>query len=211
MGFLHSCPSSWNNDSDSYYLWKKCLGHKLWLTLQLACNLTNPSILFYECHMAGYLSSVSCICLLRVWNKYPPAPDSIPEFLSPCWKTHLQSPASANRPSDFYWQVMLPVTVHKRFSLQYFFWCVYVSVCVCECRCPWRWAEGGGSPGLWATWYGCWEPNSGPLQEQKGLTDELSLQLPQLTSVGMYRHDFACAATHQLRLQLEEDKNISML
>jgi len=59
----------------------KCLGHKLGLVPQLAHNLVNPFILFYECHMAGYFSLDSCAYFLRVPGESFPTPDSLPEFL----------------------------------------------------------------------------------------------------------------------------------
>lgn len=66
--------------------------------------------------MAGYLSSVSGIGLLRVWGESFLSPDSIPEFLSSYQNSYLLFLASANRLSDFYWKVIFH-TVLKRFSL----------------------------------------------------------------------------------------------
>lgn len=50
--------------------------------------------------MAGYFS-VSCIGLLKVWGKSFPTLDSILEFDSLYWNSHLLFPGSANRPSAF--------------------------------------------------------------------------------------------------------------
>lgn len=64
--------------------------------------------------------------------------------------------------------------------------CMYVCLCPCACVCPWRLGEGAGSPGaghaggpeLPMAVGGCWEPNSGPPQEQQvRFTTEPSLQL----------------------------------
>lgn len=44
--------------------------------------------------MAGYIFSASYFCLLRVRGKSLPMPDSISEFPSPYWNTHLLFPAS---------------------------------------------------------------------------------------------------------------------
>lgn len=42
----------------------------------LVHNLIKPFILLYECHMAGYLLSVSGIFLLRIPDESLPGPDS---------------------------------------------------------------------------------------------------------------------------------------
>ena len=62
---------------------KKCLD-TLDLIPQLAYNLINLFILFYECYMASYLSQFFlCICLLRFPGKSVPAPNSILESSLP--------------------------------------------------------------------------------------------------------------------------------
>ena len=84
----------------------KCLGHKLAL-FSLAHNSIISFNLVQICHKASYLSSVLCVCLpqsglnlsILILFQMP---------LSLCWMSHLLFPASANRPSAFYWQVMLP-------------------------------------------------------------------------------------------------------
>ena len=85
----------------------KCLDHKLQLLPRLACNLYNPFILVYVCHVGTYLS-VSCIWLP----------------LNSGWISHLWLSLSsnlstgipnlfflpfANSPSGFYWESMLPL------------------------------------------------------------------------------------------------------
>lgn len=79
-----------------------------WACSPLPCNLTNASLIFYDCHMAGYHSSVSSVRLRRVLLQSLRAPNSIPEFLSPYRNSHFIFPASAHRPGAFYWQVRLP-------------------------------------------------------------------------------------------------------
>lgn len=44
----------------------KCLGHKLWFTPWLACNLFNLFKLFYVFYMVSYLSSVPA-CSIPAW------------------------------------------------------------------------------------------------------------------------------------------------
>lgn len=42
-------------------------------------------------------------------------------------------------------------------------------ICVWVCVCEWKKTRGPSRASyrrLWAAWYGCWEPNLGPLQEQ---------------------------------------------
>ena len=95
----------------------KYLGHRLWLVFWQAHSLINLLILFDECHMAGYVSRVSCVCLLRVQGESFSMPDSIPKFLSSHWNSYLLFPASDNRPSAFYWQVMLSYST-QRLSIQ---------------------------------------------------------------------------------------------
>lgn len=96
----------------------KCLGHELGLVPWLACNLINLFMLFYECRMAGYFSSVSGMGLLRVWGESVLSSDSIPEFLSSYQNFHVLFIASAHRLSNFYWKVIFH-TVYKRFSLHW--------------------------------------------------------------------------------------------
>jgi hypothetical protein len=67
----------------------KCLGHKLGLVLQIACNLIILYILYYEWLVARYVFSVSRICPLRVPDQSFPSPDCILEFLSPYGNSHL--------------------------------------------------------------------------------------------------------------------------
>jgi hypothetical protein len=125
-GLLHPCPSSWNNDSEVYYFMNKCIGHKLWLVLWLAYNLINLCILFYECHMAGYLSSVSCVCLLRVLGEFLPMAHYFLEFLSPYGNSQSLFPSSANRPSAFYWQVILPHSTQEILSTKGFLYFYFI-------------------------------------------------------------------------------------
>lgn len=60
MGFPTRVFNSQNNKSETKLFINKCLGHKPGLVSRLAYNSVNPFILFCECHMAGYLSLVSC-------------------------------------------------------------------------------------------------------------------------------------------------------
>ena len=111
-GSFHPHPSSWIMIPRLIYV--QYLGHKLGLVPQIARNLYNLFKLFYVCHMAGYLSSVSYIQLSpslsgKSSSLFPRVPLSqdVPS----------SNPASAYWPSDFYWQRCIYI-VHKRLSLQ---------------------------------------------------------------------------------------------
>lgn len=120
--------------------------------------------------MAGYLSLVSGIGLLRVWGESFLFPDSIPEFLSSYQNSYLLFLASANRLSDFYWKVIFH-TVLKRFSLH----------CMSAPSCPQRGDHRHEQPWLnvlcerWG-----FEPQSLHLDSKHSYPLELFFQSPLL-------------------------------
>lgn len=62
-GLFYPHSSCRNNDSETELFLHKYLGRKLGLVPRLAHNLVNQFILLCECHMAGYLFTVSCAYL----------------------------------------------------------------------------------------------------------------------------------------------------
>jgi hypothetical protein len=94
----------------------RCLVHKLGLVRWLAHNLINLFIQVFECHLAGYLFSVSCICFLRVWVAFFLCL-TIPESSLPTG-----TPTSYFLPKLINQQLSIDRwcfdTVHKRFSLR---------------------------------------------------------------------------------------------
>lgn len=92
---FHSRPSCRNNNFETLLFRNKCLGHKLRLIFQLASNLFHLFVLFYACHMAGYLSSVS-----RIY--FPQSHGKSPTSLYPTVHLSTRIPTSYFLPSAFY-------------------------------------------------------------------------------------------------------------